>query len=127
MLSPLGFGFFLAEKKNLLLVSSNESQLKEILEEDNNLTKTSSIRFQEVFKNRDTISAFYIDFKELGLQFESVKGLLEMYLKSENKDFKSPFTQDKIQALKRLGRFVSYLKRTDEDIILRGFYAEKNQ
>lgn len=125
MISPLGFGAFVASSGNFVILSSSENQLATVLDATQGkgqvLAKSLPPQAKKLLANEETLGNVYVDFVELGTFMENMTGLLAMYA-PQNEEAKKLMDPKNIEEMKKMGSMVGAITLSEGSINFRSFY-----
>ncbi len=120
MMSPLGIGLSLAEKDNLVFVTSSEPLAQAILAGGGEANFQSSLppRISELYSEENNLSEFYLDFVEVGTLLQNMGGVLALYA-PQDKNAQQLLEAEKIAKLKKMGLLSARVRYRDGLVSLR--------
>lgn len=123
MLSPMGFGAFLATLSNMVVLTSTEPQMQAILARLKGSSSNPALpeKVQVALAEESSLGNVYIDFHQVGSFMENMGNLLSMYA-PQNEDAKKFLEQEYIDQLKKMGMMVGVLTFDPGRISFKSFY-----
>ena len=100
--SPLGLGIYATKKDNVLLISSAEPLLNEVLSGDKLFATQLPPRMQQSYEKQETLLNVFVNFEQVAGLLESMGGTLSMFA-PQAKDMGFMFDPKNIQAMKSKG------------------------
>ena len=127
LMSPMGFGVFLASTDSLVLAASTEAQLRSILAGSENglFQKALSPGAVDVFSEQPNIGSLYLNFEQVGAFMENMGGLLAMYA-PQDKNAQSMLEAENIKAIKKMGTMIGSVTIDKGVIGIKSFYQAKS-
>lgn len=123
--TPFGLGVALGIHKSTLLIASTENQLRSALTQlksgESSFSKSLNTKAADFLIKEDSVSAFYLNFEQIGAMVENMGGLLSMYAPS-SPDAQELLQQQNIKTLKSLGVLVGSATAEKNMIRIRTFY-----
>ncbi|MCB0324847.1 MAG: hypothetical protein KDD69_14790 [Bdellovibrionales bacterium] len=123
MITPLGFGAFLASAEGLLLAASTESQLRSALAERGKPQFVGELSkpVSSVLADQSTVGNLYINFEQVGAFLENMGGVLAMFAPQDRaaQDWLLP---ENIASVKKMGLLVGSVTVEGDAIDIRSFY-----
>ncbi len=113
MISPFGFGVFLAKTENLVVAESTEAQLKAILSgaeggaEGSGVALASAMTgaMKDKLSKEKSVGNIYLNFNEAGSLMQNMGGLLAMYA-PQSEEAKKLLSPESISEVKRMGMMI---------------------
>jgi hypothetical protein len=123
MNTPLNMGVYLATSKDLVVLSSSETQMTAALGGGGAFAAGLPERAEQVFANEQSLGNLYVNFEEVGSMMESMGGMLSMYA-PPNGEANKLLQAENIESIKKMGTVVGSVKVEDGAIGIDSFYQQ---
>ncbi len=125
IMSPLGFGIFLASKDSLVFAASTEAAAKAVLGGTSvgAFEKSVPSKVNSLFALGSTLSSFHVDFSELSSLLGNMGGVLAMYA-PQDKNAQKMLAPENVASLKKMGLLSGSLRFENDLLALKAFYSK---